>query len=327
MIKRVGLLEVFGLRPLGPALSQSWAAIAGDGYAPPSQFGLSSVRMFKPLRVSLPLWLGRQRADGRVWVYNLFNRNPIPRDQGYSVKITSCRDYRGGQLTYDGHLGTDFAVPPGTVVRTAAAGVVRSVQKEMQRGGLKVVVDHGAGLITHSNHLARALVRPGDRLGRGQPLGLSGMSSVDGVLFFPWLAPHLHMNVLLDGEPVDPFAGPGEVALWRGGNDPVPAPAVEAPTALEPTHWDPEALQRCIASCRDPGLRAELAAHRDLGDRGCAVATARVFRHHTFTEHPPLVTHPHGRRPRLDLPFAGYTGIAFADTGSGPTPPAHTTKP
>jgi len=311
MRRQVGVLEVFGLRPLGPALRQSWTAIAGDGTTPPSQFGLSSVKMFRPLRVSFPLWLGRERRDGRIWVYNLFNREPIDRDQGYSVKITTCRDFRGGQLTYDGHVGTDFAVPVGTEVRTLAPGVVRSVQCDMQRGGLKVVVDHGAGLLSTSNHLARALVAVGDRLERGAVLGLSGMSSVDGVLFFPWLAPHLHLNVLLNGEPADPFAKAGETPLWRGGNDPQPADG-EATRALEPTRWDAEAVAAGIAACTDTELKAELATG-DLATRACALSVARLFRHHAFSAHPPLVAQPHRRTSVLDLPFHGYTGIAFAD--------------
>lgn len=311
MRRSVGVLEVFGLRPLGPALRQSWTAIAGDGTSPPSQFGLSSVKMFRPLRVSFPLWLGRERSDRRVWVYNLFNRRPIPRDQGYSVKITTCRDFRGGQLTYDGHVGTDFAVPVGTEVRTIAAGVVRAVQCDMQRGGLKVVVDHGGGLLSTSNHLARALVRVGQVLARGEVLGLSGMSSVDGVLFFPWLAPHLHLNVLLDGEPVDPFAEPGETALWRGGNDPRPAEGTAEP--LEPTRWDAEAIAAGIASCTDAELKRSLAGAGDRAAQGCALSVARLFRYHAFTEHPRLVTEPHPRTPVLDLPFGGYRGVSFAD--------------
>jgi murein DD-endopeptidase len=311
MRRRVTVLEVFGLRPLRPALRQCWTAIAGDGTSPPSQWDTRSVRMFQPLEVSFPLWLGRERPDGRVWVYNLFNRKLPPRDEGYSVRITDCRDFRGGKLTYDGHVGTDFAVPVGTEVRTVAPGVVRSVQNDMQRGGRKVVVDHGGGLITTSNHLARALVARGDRLERGAVLGLSGMSSVDGVLFFPWLAPHLHLNVLLNGEPVDPFAMAGETPLWRTGNDPRPADSRVA-EALEPTRWDAEAIADAIDSCTMPSLKRALHDAGAIDAQGCAVAIARLFRYHAFARHPPLVREAHPRRPVLDLPFSTYRGIAYA---------------
>lgn len=173
------------------------------------------------------------------------------------------------------------------------------------------MVDHGGGLLSTSNHLARALVTEGQPLERGAVLGLSGMSSVDGVLFFPWLAPHLHLNVLLNGEPVDPFARPGETALWRGGNDPQPA---EGPRrALEPTRWDPGAVADAIANCTVPALKRELEDAGDLAARGCALAVARLFRYHAFARHPPLVADPHPRASVLDLPFRGYRGVAFAD--------------
>ena len=141
-----------------------------------------------------------------------------PPGRPYSVRVTDCEDFQGGRWTYDGHVGTDLALPVGTAITAAAPGHVLRVRNDMNRGGLKVFIDHGGGLITSSNHLARALVREGDAVRRGQVIALSGMSSVDGLLFFPWLAPHLHFNVFLDGRPVDPFARPDETPLWRDGD-------------------------------------------------------------------------------------------------------------
>lgn len=307
---RVGWLETFGLRPLGPALRQSWQAVVGDGYAPPGRWGLSSLRIFK-VRVSFPLWLGR-RAGRRVGIYLLPNRDPADPDAGYSVRVTHARDFRGRQLSYDGHVGTDFATPVGTPITTVAPGVVRQVRNDMQRGGLKVVVDHGGGLITTYNHLARATVGVGERLRRGEALGLSGMSSVDGLLFAPFLAPHLHLNVLLGGEPVDPFAAPGETSLWRSG---APVPHRGEPVeALPPTRWRHDAVDATIASCRDPELRASLEAEGDRDARSVATVVARFFMRHRFTTFVPLCE-AEPRRPVLDLPFSAddYDGAYFVD--------------
>ena len=317
--ERVGPLEVFGLTPLVPALRECWLAIAGDAHTPPSQFGLSSLRIFKP-RLSFPLWLGLAPQDGRVALYNLPNRAPAPKHEGYSVKVTYCRDFRGGQLSYDGHVGTDFAIPVGTVVTATAPGVVRQVRKDMQRGGLKVVIDHGHGLVTTSNHLARSLVRVGQQVARGEPIALSGMSSVDGILFFPWLAPHLHLNVCLDGDPVDPFAKPGETPLWRGGNAPVPYEGPED-RDFEPTEWDAAGLQATIDACRDPSIRQELEAVTDLEERGVAVTMARLFHAATLDAFPPVVTTPSPRTPHLTLPFRpeDVRGVYYPD---GLAPPA-----
>src|SRR6185369_4667667 len=139
----------------------------------------------------------------------------------------------GGTLTYDSHNGTDFVLPVGTVIVAPAPGKVLRVSSEFNRGGLKVFIDHGRGLATTSNHLARALVREGQTVRRGEPIALSGYSGIDSLIAFPFSAPHLHFNVWLDGAYVDPFAVeetptpppqapalPGETPLWKDGNDP-----------------------------------------------------------------------------------------------------------
>ena len=315
MRRRVGPLEVFGLRPLGKGLRQCWQAIAGSEHAPPSQWDGTSIAIFKP-RISLPLWLGRRRPDRRVWIYLLPNRRRQPPGEGYSVRVTYARDYRGRRLTYDGHLGTDFAVPVGTEVTTTAPGNVIDVRNDMQRGGLKVCIDHGGGVVTSSNHLARALVARGDRVERGDVIGLSGMSSVDGVLFFPWLAPHVHLNVILNGEAVDPFATEGEVPMWRGGNRPIPYRSdVVAPA--ESTRWNPDAIEESIAGCLDAGLRAELSSIAAPSLRAARLTVERVIQNHSFARFPPLCSPRHERTPLLDLPFRAdeYQGAALADEG------------
>ncbi|MEZ4265967.1 MAG: M23 family metallopeptidase [Myxococcota bacterium] len=311
--RRLRPWEVFGLSPLLPALRQCWTAIAGDRLAPPTRFGPSSLAILMP-RLAVPLWLGRRRADRRIVISQLSNRAPGPPGEGYSVRSTYARDYRGKRMSYDGHVGTDFAVPPGTVVVAAAAGTVRSVRTDMQRGGLKVCIDHGGSLLTMSNHLSRALVRPGQRVARAEPVALSGMSGVDGILFFPWLAPHLHYTVLLDGVAVCPFATPDEIPLWRAGNRPVPdrgEPIDEAP----PNPFVASRLRAAIAHCREPSLKARLEAIDDPDQLAAELSIARTLQGFLFAEHPALVDAPTPRTPRLDLPFAAadWDGVAYAD--------------
>jgi len=314
MRRRVGLLDALGLKPLRSSLEQCRDAITGDGYAPPSQWGPSSLKILKPWW-SVPLWMGWRPTGDRVLVYNLFNRRVAPLHEGYSVRVSRVEDFRGGRLTYDGHVGTDFATPHGTDIVTAAPGVVRQVRTDMQRGGLKVVIDHGEGWITTYSHLARALVSPGTVLHRGEVLGSSGMSGVDGVLFSPWLAPHLHFNVLLDGQPVDPFPAAGETSLWRG-SIPRPHTPGSAEQPLLPTSWDIGAVDDQIERCRDPALEADLRAVDDDDDRAVAVVIARLFHRHRFPLEPVrLTTTRHARRPVLDLPFCpeDYTSCVIAD--------------
>lgn len=271
------------------------------------RFGLSSLAIFKP-QISIPTWLGRTRADRCAPVYNFFNRVPAPPDRGYSVRVTHARDYRGGRWTYDGHLGTDFAVPRGSVVVAGAPGVVLRVGSEADRGGLKVCIDHGEGLFTTSNHLSRALVRPGARVGRGQPVGLSGASGVEFVAFFPWVSPHLHFNVWLDGAPIDPFALPGEESLWLRRNDPAPHRGPDD-AAFQPSEFDKDGVRAAIDACNSASLRRSLSAIDGLPARAAEVLLWRNYRPARFRHFPALYRARHARRPRLDLPLRDFVGV------------------
>jgi len=309
----IGVLETFGLRPLGPGLRDAWLAMAGNAHMPRVQFGLSSIRVLKPW-ISLPTWMGVKRPDRRTPIYNFFNRIPAPRDEGYSVRVTYARDFLGGRYGYDGHAGTDFAVPVGTPIAAAAPGRVLAVACHLDHGGLKVCIDHGEGLITVSNHLSRSLVREGQPVGRGEIVGLSGASGLEFILFFPWVSPHLHYDVWLNGWPVDPFAreGTDEVSLWLRGNDPAPCEG-KGNHDFEPTDWNEKALDNGITACRDPEERARLRSIPGLDRRAIELLMLRNFRSPLFDGFPPVYPKSFDRQPRLDLPFSSddFVGAAF----------------
>jgi murein DD-endopeptidase MepM/ murein hydrolase activator NlpD len=310
----LGVRDVFGLRPLRPALEQSWRAIRGSGDVPPTKFGLSSVKIFKP-QISLPTWLGQRRPDRKAWVYNLVNRDAPPPDEAFSVRVTRVRDFRGGELTYDTHRGTDFAVPVGTPIITPAPGVVADVRVDMDRGGRKVCIDHGAGLFTTLNHLARTTVRPGQQLARGQVIGLSGMSGLDGALFFPWVAPHVHLNVLLDGEFVDPFATSSETPLWVTGDNRPRGFFGEHDDELRENAWHRDNIEETIARCSDDALREHLQRLPTLEERGRALMVFRVLRGAVFDEMRELYHVTADQPALLDLPFLAddVPGVAFPE--------------
>jgi murein DD-endopeptidase MepM/ murein hydrolase activator NlpD len=308
----IGIREIFGLSPLPLRAREIWLALAGDKRVPRTRFDTTSLQIFKP-SLSVRTWLGQRRSDRRVPIYNLFNRTPTPIEHGWSVRKTQVADFRGGRLTYDSHNGTDFAVPVGTTVVAPASGKVLRISSEFNRGGLKLFMDHGRGLCTTSNHLARALVRVGDVVRRGDPIALSGYSGIDGLISFPWSAPHVHFNVWLDGEHIDPFAAAGEMPMWRDGNDPRPHTRGAPAEPFEPTQWNMHAVGQLIASCRDPMVRDELDAEPDAGRRAMNALFQRNYYPTRFDVGPRLSAETHPREARLSLPFRpeDFEGIVF----------------
>lgn len=104
------------------------------------------------------------------------------------------------------HAGFDIATPRGSAVRANAEGIVLAAD-DYFFNGRTVFVDHGNGLISMYCHLDRVDVQPGEVVGKGQRLGLSGMTGRA-------TGPHLHWGVVLNGAMVDPelfVAGRGQV--------------------------------------------------------------------------------------------------------------------
>ncbi|HBS51137.1 MAG TPA: peptidase M24 [Rhodobacteraceae bacterium] len=156
----------------------------------------------------------------------------VDRDPGPGYTDFAC-----GRLSYDGHKGTDFALPTlqdierGVAVLASADGVVAGrrdgmadtyytdAQAEALDGrdcGNGVLLRHEDGWETQYCHLRQGSVRvqTGDRVARGDILGLVGLS---GRTQFP----HVHLSVRRGGAVIDPFApdrlegcGDAGATLW-----------------------------------------------------------------------------------------------------------------
>ena len=103
---------------------------------------------------------------------------------------------RGFEAGAEGHPGIDFVGETGTEVRAAALGIVRFADWDDTFGNL-VILDHGNGFTSIYGHNDSLLVQTGDLVPRGQTiarLGNTGRSS----------APHVHFEVRLEEEPLDP---------------------------------------------------------------------------------------------------------------------------
>jgi murein DD-endopeptidase MepM/ murein hydrolase activator NlpD len=94
------------------------------------------------------------------------------------------------------HPGVDLAEAYGTEIHAAAAG--RVVHAGPAGGyGIMVEIDHGNGLATVYAHMSEALVEEGETVDKGAVLGRLGSTGRS-------TGPHLHYEVRVDGEPVDP---------------------------------------------------------------------------------------------------------------------------
>ena len=95
------------------------------------------------------------------------------------------------------HPGVDIAVPAGSYVRAAGDGEVSEAGEDPVYG-LFVVIDHGEGYRSRYAHASQLFVETGGRVRRNEVIALSGSTGRS-------TAPHLHFEILLDGEPVDPL--------------------------------------------------------------------------------------------------------------------------
>lgn len=95
------------------------------------------------------------------------------------------------------HTGTDFRAKIGTPIKAANDGVV-VIAKDRYYAGGSVVIDHGEGLYSCYYHLSKILVKKGQKVKRGEIVGLSGRSGrVNG--------PHLHFTIELYNHAVNPL--------------------------------------------------------------------------------------------------------------------------
>lgn len=95
------------------------------------------------------------------------------------------------------HEGLDFTSPIGTEVNASGDGRVTYADYGTNGYGIHVVIDHGFGYETLYAHLSQLKVRNGQRVKRGDLLGLSGNTGLSA-------GPHLHYEVHKAGAAVDP---------------------------------------------------------------------------------------------------------------------------
>lgn len=125
----------------------------------------------------------------------------------FPVEGEIIREYAKDKLVYSNtlgewitHPGIDIKADKTTIVKSAAPGTVKSIKND-PRYGLTVVVEHIDGYNTvYSNLLTAEFVSVGENLSAGQTIGTVGNTASFEILD----EPHLHFEILKDGEQIDP---------------------------------------------------------------------------------------------------------------------------
>jgi len=113
--------------------------------------------------------------------------------------VTSTYGWRNDPFTGKRafHRGLDIATHYGNPVLATADGVVIQTSND-KIGGKTIKISHRSGFTTVYCHLSKFLVRPGQRVKRGQTIGLVGSSGKA-------LGPHLHYEVRRNGKSLNPY--------------------------------------------------------------------------------------------------------------------------
>ncbi|NRB65995.1 MAG: peptidoglycan DD-metalloendopeptidase family protein [Vibrio sp.] len=139
-------------------------------------------------------------SDGQYYDKNgnslqrAFQRKPINANYRLSSNFNPTRKHPvTGRIAP--HNGTDWAAPTGTPIVSTGDGVVVMTRKHPYAGNY-VVIQHGSRYKTRYLHLSKILVRKGQKVSRGERIGLSGATGrVTG--------PHIHYELIDRGRPVN----------------------------------------------------------------------------------------------------------------------------
>jgi murein DD-endopeptidase MepM/ murein hydrolase activator NlpD len=110
-----------------------------------------------------------------------------------SGPVTSPFGWRWGRM----HEGIDIGVAYGTPIHAAASGTVIYCGWESGYGNL-VVIDHGGGIATAYGHQSSIAAACGQQVSQGDVIGYVGSTGHS-------TGPHLHFEVRVNGNPVDPL--------------------------------------------------------------------------------------------------------------------------
>ncbi len=179
-IRRLGLNPARFLGRGGPLEDAGAAAAAAPAGADPQ---------FRQLFVA---W--RQLDQLEAGIIAIPSGRPVNMANFTSGYGTRSDPFRGSRAM---HAGIDLAGPLGTPIYATADGIVGRSEYAGAYGNL-VEINHGQGIQTRYGHMSRLIARPGQRVRRGELIGLMGSTGRS-------TGSHLHYEVRIDGRAVNPI--------------------------------------------------------------------------------------------------------------------------
>ena len=95
------------------------------------------------------------------------------------------------------HAGVDLTAPTGTPIYASGDGIIVRADASSRGYGNHIRISHGYGYVTLYGHLSKILIKPGQKVKRGELIGLVGSTGLS-------TSPHLHYEVRINNEPVNP---------------------------------------------------------------------------------------------------------------------------
>ncbi len=96
------------------------------------------------------------------------------------------------------HYGIDFTASNGTEIYSTGDGVIEQIESSHRGYGNSIIINHGYGVRTLYAHMERFNVKRGQKVKRGEVIGFVGNTGLS-------TAPHLHYEVMRNGEKVNPM--------------------------------------------------------------------------------------------------------------------------
>lgn len=110
-----------------------------------------------------------------------------------SQRVTSRFGIRGSRF----HYGIDIGLKYGDTIRAPFSGTIHTATYQRGGYGRYIVISHDNGLVSLMAHFSRTLVKEGDQVIAGQPVGLGGSTGRS-------TGPHLHLEFRLFGNAFNP---------------------------------------------------------------------------------------------------------------------------